>query len=261
MKRHIDKIVFCYYSGTGNTKLVVDKMTEVFRNNGIEVTIIDITDSIRIDIPDNAVLGLAFPVAYQSTYPFIWDFFRKLPYGNATEVFMVDTLAGFSGGIAGPLKKLLLRKKYRPIGAKEIVMPINFCFHRDDYTLSSRPISSGLNLAEIYADDILSGKSGWNRVPVLSDFMFLFYKLVILLIFSAWNQKYFKISVSEELCSGCGLCAKSCPVRNIQLRDAIPVFSDKCEFCLRCLAVCPNNATFFRCNKAKRNYRAPKIDG
>lgn len=261
MKR-IRKILFCYYSGTGNTKLITDQMSEVLRSRKIEITTIEITESTRITIPDNYTLGLSFPVAYQSTYPFIWNFFRNLPSVNETEVFMVDTLAGFSGGIVGPLKKLLLGKGYKPIGAKEIKMPINLGFYPEELTISSRSIVSGLNLAEIYAGDIISGKSKWNRVPVLSDLVFLVYKLVVLLVFSDWNQKYFKIRVSEELCSRCGLCVKSCPVGNIRFDEiTLPVFEDRCEFCLRCLAVCPNDANSFRFNKTKKSYRAPEING
>ncbi len=258
----IQNILFCYFSGTGNTKLIVDKIVEVFRNNEIEVNLIEITVSTRIDIPDNSILGLAFPVAYQSTYPFLWTFFRNLPHGNGVKVFMVDTLAGFSGGIVGPLKKLMLGKGYEPIAAKEIRMPMNFISHSENITISDKLVSSGMGRAASYAEDILFEKAKWPGFPLLSDIMYSLYKLGVRLVFSGWNQRYFKIKTDGVLCTGCGLCAESCPVNNIRLKDhdgiKLPVFNDECEFCLRCLAVCPNDANSFRCNKAKKSYRAPK---
>jgi hypothetical protein len=50
---------------------------------------------------------MGFPVAAQGTYPFVWDFIKSLPQANSTPIFMVDTLAMYSGGIVGPVKKLL----------------------------------------------------------------------------------------------------------------------------------------------------------
>ncbi len=119
---------FYYFSGTGNTLLVAEEIARVLKSDGYSVSLhrMELFIDKRPPLEKNAALGLAFPVAVQSTYPFVWKFVESLPEGDGREVFMVDTLATFSGGIVGPLKKALEKKGYTPIGAIEIKMPSNY---------------------------------------------------------------------------------------------------------------------------------------
>ena len=43
-------------------------------------------------------------------------------------------------------------------------------------------------------------------------------------------------------CTGCGLCARMCPMGNITMKDGKPVFSSSCSLCVRCSFSCPVNA-------------------
>ena len=49
------------------------------------------------------------------------------------------------------------------------------------------------------------------------------------------------ISVGEG-CTGCGLCARSCPAGNISMKDGKPAFADRCVMCFRCVYGCPARA-------------------
>ncbi|ABX41764.1 hypothetical protein Cphy_1389 [Lachnoclostridium phytofermentans ISDg] len=84
-----------YYSGTGNTLLVVKEMIKIFSARGIQVTLhkIEYTDPKKIDT--EKAIGLAFPVAFQSTFPFVWNFLKALPQTEGTPVFMIDTMMAF----------------------------------------------------------------------------------------------------------------------------------------------------------------------
>ena len=101
-----------YFSGTGNTRLVVERMVEIFRKNGVDVTLKKIEGSRPEDVDLDHTLGIGFPVAILSTYSFVWDFINALPEAQGTEVFMVDTLGGYSRGIVGPLRNILEKKGY-----------------------------------------------------------------------------------------------------------------------------------------------------
>jgi ferredoxin len=215
-------------------------------------------DTEPLSINTSGVIGLAFPVAYQSTFPFVWDFINRLPEVNGTKIFMVDTLAGFSGAIVGPLKKTLLKKGYEPIGAKEIIMPRNiFCIPPEKS--AERIVKKGIKEAEKYGEAIIYGSSRWRRLPVISDIAFLFYKMYCLMIFSGWNQRIFGFKVDTKKCTQCGLCAKLCPVENIQMKP-FPVFADKCNFCMRCVSWCPEQAISCKFNYKGRTYRADAIN-
>ena len=128
-----DVIDFYYFSGTGNTLLVVKKMKDIFTENGVPVNLHKIEKSKPEDVNLNHTLGLGFPIAELSTYNFVWKFIRALPETDQdTEIFMVDTLAGFSGGIVGPVHEIVRKKGYNPIGVEEIVMPPNIFYIQDN---------------------------------------------------------------------------------------------------------------------------------
>lgn len=235
------KIDFYYFSGTGNTLLVVRRMAQTFRQNGYAVRLARIEATDPRTVATDGVLGLAFPVAAQSTYPFILDFFDRLPQADGTEAFMVDTLAAFSGGIVGPLKKLLIKKGYQPIGAREIVMPSNFCVDRIDREKDLRKIERGLATAETFAKDLLAEKAAWPAIPLLPV---LFSWIARSGRVWCFMRRRLKNVCAPEKCAAdraCRLCAKLCPVGNIALAPT-PIFADKCVLCQRCLAFCPTNA-------------------
>jgi ferredoxin len=50
---------------------------------------------------------------------------------------------------------------------------------------------------------------------------------------------------SDDKCSGCGTCARLCPVGDIELTDGRPVWRHNCEQCFACLHWCPNAAIQF----------------
>ena len=43
-------------------------------------------------------------------------------------------------------------------------------------------------------------------------------------------------------CTGCGLCAKACPVKAIDVSNPSKTDTESCISCMRCLAVCPQKA-------------------
>ncbi len=73
-----------------------------------------------------------------------------------------------------------------------------------------------------------------------------------------YMQKRFR---AERTCTGCGLCAKVCPVGNIVMSaTSRPQWLKKCEQCMACLQYCPVEA--IQClwwTKGRARYRHPEI--
>lgn len=234
MKKIID---FYYFSGTGNTLLIVKAMKKSFEEKGAEVRLRRIEKNPVIE-PDSDLIGLAFPVAAQGTYPFVWDFVKSLPPSDGKKIFMVDTLESFSGGVVGPMKKIVKRKGYHPIGSLEVKMPSNLLNKKIDKDKNDLKIDNGIKIAKEYAEKLLSNQTEWKRIAVISDFMSIFSKSKIL-----WwlFRKLFKMKSDEDKCTKCGLCEELCPVNNVTVENLVR-FDNSCVFCMRCVSFCPTEA-------------------
>lgn len=251
---------FYYFSGTGNTLLVVKKMQETFENNGINANLYRIEDSDPENVNLKHTIGLGFPIAELSTYEFVWKFIKSLPQSNGTEIFMVDTLGGFSGGIVGPMREIVKKKGYNPIGAKEIIMPPNIFYIQDEGTCKQK-VEKGLIKAEEYTKDILNGKSKWGRVPILSDALYYTSLLGLKITDTELNQKMLYLAPDKEKCNKCGTCVKLCPINNLKIgEEDYPENLMHCEYCLRCTSFCPKGAIPCKINYKGKTYQAVKIN-
>jgi NAD-dependent dihydropyrimidine dehydrogenase PreA subunit/flavodoxin len=255
-----NRIDFYYFSGTGNTLLVVKKMKEVFEKDGISVHLYRLEKTDPKDVNIQHTIGLGFPVAEQGTYPFVWEFIHALPPAHGTPIFLVDTLMAFSGGIVGPVRKIVEKKGYTPIGAKEIIMPNNLFPKKSNDEKTDVKVKKGFEWAENYAIEILRGKSKWGRIPLLSDFMGIFSQRTW-----AWNfiRKMYCLDLDSQKCSQCGLCVKLCPIGNIEMKD-YPEYKNNCVICMRCISFCPKQAIYARkvhgfSSKEYTLYKAVKV--
>jgi ferredoxin len=236
---HSPEIDFYFFSGTGNTLLVAKRMAERLSQSGCKIRLLPLERADPQTIDLDRALGLGFPVAAQTTYPLVWAFAEQLPSTDGTEAFMVDTMAGYSGGIVGPLGKCLADKGYRLLGAQEIVMPLNFGRIRLDTPRAHKVVSRGLQKADEYAQALLAGNSHWGRVPVLSDLMCAAGRSPLTWKLARWLGH--RMHVDQNACTQCGICAQICSTGNIRMAD-YPAFQDRCQQCMRCVGFCPTGA-------------------
>lgn len=241
-------IDFYYFTGTGNTLLAVREVARVLRENGKEVNLYHLETADPTSINPQHTIGLAFPVAAFSTYPFVWRFIYNLPQAKNCSIFMLDTMAGFSGGIVGPLGKVLRNKGYQTIGAAEFIMPSNLGTIKSAAKNQCR-INKSMPKITQYAYDLLAGKTKWRRIPILSDLVRLISKSKY-----PWRSMSKWIAIDTSQCIKCGLCAKLCPVKAIAMQDFPTKDNQRCEVCMRCISFCPANAVLYKGTTKK--YRA-----
>ena len=248
-----DRIDIYTFSGTGNTLRVVDAAADEFRRQGVSsVSVYRLETAEPLGVDLKAMLGLAFPVAAQSTYPFVWDFIEALPEADGTPVFMIDTLHAFSGGIVGPLRRLLESKGYRPVGAVEIRMPSNFFPGKVNEASNRSKRDQGKFLAREFARRVMTGEAWWRRLPGVSDAMCWVSRRRFL-----WRmmRRFFALQVDDSKCISCGLCADLCPVDNITVGRSAEL-GDRCQTCMRCITYCPQGAIFSPRRKYPTKYCA-----
>ena len=246
-----------WYSGTGNSYAIAEEIAKSLKDKGIEVNLVQINDFIEPKIISGHLIGLVFPVAVQGTYPFIWRFFHRLPVAD-NDIFMADTLHAYSGGIKGPLKKLLLKKGYSPLSAIEIAMPGNFPPGVAKPSNYDEKITKGLLLAREFVEKTLSKKACWRDIPLLSDLMGIMCRTK-----QPWRfmRKQFGIHVDSKKCVGCGYCLEFCPVKNFVINDfGKAEAKNLCETCMRCLAYCPSDAILTKKGKKQQIKTSDFVD-
>ena len=243
-----------WFSGCGNTLLIAMEMEKYLRDKGREAGLIPLEKARPESIDQKAIIGFAVPVAGQGTYPFIWDFIENLPRSSGTPVFLVDTLGYYSGGILGPIKKILKRNGYLPLAAKEIIMPNVFQKAKFAPKKDEKKIVRGKEKAKRFCDKLLAGGGHWRDIPGYSRLMSSFFRTAKAL---GPYRKLFPMFIDPETCRKCGLCVELCPAGHLTMSDknSVPVQGDSCVLCNRCFAFCPAEAIRFG-KKQKIRYHA-----
>jgi NAD-dependent dihydropyrimidine dehydrogenase PreA subunit len=241
-----------WFSGTGNTLLVARAMADEFAAHGWDVHLWPMTEVDPNRIAPQGWVGLAFPVAVQTTYPLVWEFCERLALAEGMPVFMVDTLAGYSGAIVGPLREVVRRRGYTPVGAREIRMPSNLYPIATSEERNRRLRERALAQARRYARDLMAGRARWGHIPLLPDLFRALTGARWMWRWVAWTDTL--LAVDAEACTRCGLCAELCPVGNIAL-EPLPRYLGKCQQCMRCLSYCPTGALKLG-SLPRRPYRA-----
>jgi len=231
-----------YFSGTGNT-LVIAKETKVFfEGKGYSVTLEEMHTNFNGEPDESSLIGLIFPVAIQSTFPTVWTFVENMPEGKGQAVFMIDTMDAFSGGIVGPMKKLLVKKGYNCIGACELKMATSMQTTAQKVDQGLKKFDSALIMLDVFLSQLEQGKTHWRRIPFFSDMMRSVSKKR-----KIWSDMSRKLEVNHDQCIKCSLCLKHCPVDAISYKeDKITIDHELCIACMRCINYCPKNA--FRLN-------------
>ena len=227
-----------YFSGSGNTFKIAKGVKEIFEAKSFNCVIEKIESDKTVDLEDFEYLGLLFPVAIQSTFPLVWDFFHSLPNVKSQKVFMIDTMDAFSGGIVGPLKKLLKKKGYECVGALEVKMTNSIRTKPMDPGSVKEKNTKALMDSQKFILEMLEGQSKWASFPLISDLI-----RKISLSTKTWKQTSQCLSLNHDNCILCKKCIKDCPKKALSILDKkIIINYDLCMACVRCLHHCPKDA-------------------
>jgi MinD superfamily P-loop ATPase containing an inserted ferredoxin domain len=230
-----------YFSGTGNSLWVADKI----RENLPDAEFIPITKDLQIELPESETLqniesvGLVFPVYMSKPPRLVLDFIRKMP--KAKYIYAVATCGMMPGKILKTVNNQL-RKTENELSAGYIVpLVTNFIFLPK--TKSDKAIEKAFQKAEVKTQTIAE-----NVKNQISQFDKETTSLLSIPVSLIYNPIYRRIpaldkcfSVSDK-CNNCGTCRDVCPVQNIKITASKPVFLHECEMCFSCINWCPKSA-------------------
>ncbi len=223
-----------YFTGTGNSLAAAKKL------RGPEEELIGMADANRENRHDYRVkpgepVGFVFPVYFYSLPTVVTEFIDTLNLEGAEYIYSVITCGGGISQAGAVLKKRLLKRNLPLNYVTELLMP-------DNYILLYSNKAEGWAQLLKQADDRLRtiagdiAKKQCSKIKnhtLISDVMAKMYKR------ARKTAKFY----ADDVCTGCGMCAKNCPERAIEIVDGKPVWTkESCVQCLACINRCPVRA-------------------
>jgi ferredoxin len=229
-----------YFSATGNNLYLANRI------GGELYSIPKLIKEEQFEFEDDRI-GIVFPV-YGLGIPSIVEEFLKKAKINSNYVFAVMSYGRLSGSVVSQLLEIGQKNGIKFSYINKILMVDNYLPRFDmKKEIEGEPKKN----IEKNLDKIVQEINSQTKY-VQNDSIFL---KILTKSMRATFGKHVLISdknfVIEDTCNGCNVCAKVCPVENIELINKRPVYKGKCISCLSCTHNCPNNAIRLKGEKSK----------
>lgn len=236
-----------YFSGTGNSKHIAERMAELTgqQTKNVADYYYDIKDGkdINIEVPESEILGFVCPVHSWGLAKTMRRFLKKARFSyKGSRVFGICVCGDNCGKAREQYQELLAKSGIKFNFVCSVQMPNTYIvmkgFGTDSEELTQNKLQSAEKDLPLIADAILNGKTFDRYVAGTKPFLKgrIIYPLFMWL---TMGDKKFSANAS---CIGCGLCEKNCPEHNIQLKNNRPEWLGHCVKCLSCIHRCPKQA-------------------
>jgi ferredoxin len=252
---HVMNPTIYYFSATGNSLSIARQIAKGLENCTIKSMAVGATDE-PVGGPDNPI-GFVFPVFYIGLPRLVKHFAQNLNIIRGTYCFAFINFGGNGADTLGMLDDILKEKGVCLSYAAGVKMPGNYIVKYQAFAkdVVQKLIENAMKKADEAAEAVAGGKV-WpikRKARLLSKIANCSYLYKGI---SEWDKKF---EVSGK-CSGCGLCARVCPVNNIKIEDRNPIWQYRCERCLACIQWCPHEAIEYgRKTIGRRRYHNPNI--
>ncbi len=240
------KGIICYYSGSGNTKLVCEYIKRKISNADFELY--NIVGNEIPDLNQYNVVGFAAFTDFWGVSQFFHSFFEKISVVSGKNAFVFNTFGFISGKTLKQFTKLVRKKGFNVLTGHSLHTPENYPPMRTQikaYDDSPNPKDlENFDAFILRLDVILKAVS--EDIQPKREKIKIGFMGTILPAFSrtAAKKDFGEQKVDESSCTECGVCAKGCPYEAIQL-DPYPVFNhDKCYGCWYCYNHCHVKAIY-----------------
>ena len=228
-----------YFSGTGNSKYVAKRIADALGD-----ALVNLNDRIKASDTSPVETGERL-VIVTPTYAWriprvVRDWLRKTELRGAKQAWFVMTCGSEIGNADKYNRELCAEKAISCMGTAQIVMPENFIamFNAPTVEEARRIVAK----AEPFIDRAIAAiRAGHMFSPPRK-------KLYDRIASSAVNPVFYPLFVkanpftASDVCIGCGKCEKLCPLNNITLQNARPVWGTNCTQCMACICYCPTRA-------------------
>ncbi len=234
------KILICYFSGTGNTKKVVDKYEKTLTSLGYEVDTYKIEENnFNFNLDEYEMIGIGYPVHAFNAPSIVLNFARTLPKQSGKRTFIINTSGEplkLNNISSIKLTKILNKSGYNVTNEYHYVMPYNIIFRHTD-NMAYKMWETAKSVIPIDCKEILRGEVSHLESVFMGRFLAWIFRI------EHWggrfNGKHYKV---KDNCIHCNKCVNICPTHNIKVENGKFHFGKNCIMCMRCSFLCPKSA-------------------
>lgn len=247
--------LFCF-SATGNSLYVAKKIAGQLEN-----TRLVLMNHISINelYEESERVGFIFPVYFMGIPNLVRDFIKRLNISEKTYYFSIATMGGSDFLSHLQINALLEERGAKLSYSSNLLLPGNYQIL---YDVPNQDKQEGMfkkvetDIEQIVKDISLLKEKQTQKHSKLSV---SFFNLIYQNFYSKPGGRDYHFRANEN-CIHCELCAKVCPVNNIQMQNGLPGWKGDCQECLACLHWCPKEAIQYKKITARRKrYHHPKI--
>ena len=220
------KTILFYFSATGNSLTTAWMLAKEW--NECELVPLASLNTQEEIVVQADTIGFIFPI-YYSDMPYIMrQAISKMHFINTPYIFSICTCRGHYGNIAQRLNALLQERNQFLSLSRHICLPGNSRIS----SLEQNVVMLALQRENVHtiAQELI------NRPVEKYD------SETIITPSPVHHASNMRGMEAEEICIGCGICEKICPMENITLTDGKPKFGENCSSCLACFHWCPKEA-------------------
>lgn len=238
-----------FFTGTGNSYYIAKKISEsISHSTLIPINTLDLSKEIK---SNGQIVGIIFPVYFYNAPEIVTDFIKKLVVSPSSYVFLYENFGLQGGNALSNAARILEERNIKVSNTFSVTLPDNSIIFPTPYNKIQPMLDTAESKIQGTIYDIQSLKLGSvpKKKPMLN------FLSSIMLRFSKSYLGFTDFKIDHTKCFGCGLCGQVCPMNNIELKNRVPFFEDKCQMCFACIHYCPNEAIRFKRMKPKNNYQ------
>jgi len=250
--------IICYYSGSGNTKLAVDRIVRGIPS--VRFHLVDIRSGTVPDFATADLAGFATFTDFWGVPKLMEDFLGKIPE-KTIPAFLLNTFGMMSGRTLLRMERLVRARRFQVCAGFSLHTPESYPpMIARGMGNEQAPNQGELDQFDRFITDLNARierrTAGGPIGKKIIQAGFLAHILPAMSRTKARRDMGEK-SIDESLCTKCGTCMRGCPYRAIHLAP-FPVFDmEKCYGCWSCYNHCPNLAVYTKKYRGRCHYPAP----
>jgi len=234
-----------YFSGCGNSRFVAEEIASGLGEKLSFIPELQQTGVTSYSIAQGESIGFVFPIYSWAAPKLVEDFVLQTHWiGEASYVWFACTCGDEMGMTRKTFANTLRQKELHLDASFCFVMPETYLcfpgFHLDTKENGQSKIANArAKLPQVI--ETIRTKQPSDEQCIGSFPRFKSYCIRPGFVKNMSDKKYH----TTDACNGCGICAKVCPLRNIEMADKHPQWLGHCTQCMACYHHCPHNAIQF----------------